>query len=93
MGGDTVSLTDRTAPRDIVLAVATVLSLVIIGLMISMSKAPAPGRAATAAACDQAVHMLLATESMVELERAKYLIRSMRCDVRNHLPVDVGSTR
>jgi hypothetical protein len=47
---------------------------VIAGLMISMSKAPAPGRAATAAACDQAVHMLLTTESMVELERAKYLI-------------------
>ena len=81
-----MSLTDRTAPREIVLPVATVLFLVIAGLMILMSKAPAPGRAATAAACDQAVHMLLTTESMVELERAKYLIRSMRCDVRNHLP-------
>ena len=40
MGGDTVSLTDRTTPREIVLAVATVLFLVIAGLMISMSKAP-----------------------------------------------------
>jgi hypothetical protein len=88
-----LSLTDRTAPREIALAVATVLFLVIAGLMISMSKAPAPGRAATAAACEQAVHMLLTTESMVELERAKYLIRSMRCDVRNHVPVDVGSPR
>ncbi|QQP88161.1 hypothetical protein IGS68_19145 [Skermanella sp. TT6] len=41
--------------------------------------------AATVEACDRAVHLLLTTDNMVELERSKYLIEKLTCSVRRRL--------
>jgi hypothetical protein len=42
-------------------------------------------RPSMAAACDKAVGALLAARDMVELERAKYLVKEMDCSVRKRL--------
>ena len=38
------------------------------------------------AACDRAVVTLLSTDSLVELERSKYLIERLNCSVSRRLP-------
>jgi hypothetical protein len=38
------------------------------------------------AVCDEAVRQLLTTKDFVELERSKFLIRSLDCSVRRRLP-------
>ena len=46
---------------------------------------PEDFRPAVADVCDDAVHTLLTTKDMVELERSKYLIGKLRCRVRTRL--------
>ncbi|QQP89848.1 hypothetical protein IGS68_00775 [Skermanella sp. TT6] len=46
---------------------------------------PEDFRPAVADACDDAVHTLMTTKDMVELERSKYLIGKLRCRVRTRL--------
>jgi hypothetical protein len=41
--------------------------------------------AATVQACDRAVQTLMTTDSLVELERSKYLIEKLTCSVRRRL--------
>lgn len=43
----------------------------------------------TRATCDQAVATLVSTDSLVELERAKFLIEKLDCSVKRRLP-EVG---
>jgi hypothetical protein len=50
-----------------------------------------PFRAASVEACDRAVHLLLTTDSMVELDRSKYLIRKLDCSVRRRLRAEGAS--
>jgi hypothetical protein len=44
------------------------------------------GRSKDSAVCDDAVHQLLTTKDLVELERSKFLIRWLDCGVRHRLP-------
>jgi hypothetical protein len=46
---------------------------------------PEDFRPAVANVCDDAVHTLMTTKDMVELERSKYLIGKLRCRVRTRL--------
>jgi hypothetical protein len=46
---------------------------------------PEDFRPAVADVCDDAVHTLMTTKDMVELERSKYLIGKLRCRVRTRL--------
>jgi hypothetical protein len=46
---------------------------------------PEDFRPAVADVCDDAVHTLMTTKDMVELERSKYLIGKLRCRLRTRL--------
>jgi hypothetical protein len=54
-------------------------------LTVSVILEPEDFRPATADVCDDAVHTLMTTKDMVELERSKYLIGKLRCRVRTRL--------
>jgi hypothetical protein len=60
-----------------VAVIATMMSAVILE--------PEDFRPAVADVCDDAVHTLMTTKDMVELERSKYLIGELRCRVRTRL--------
>jgi hypothetical protein len=60
---------------------------VVAGVMITASVIlePEDFRPGVADVCDDAVHTLMTTKDMVELERSKYLIGKLRCRVRTRL--------
>ena len=60
---------------------------VVAGVMITAAVVlePEDFRPAVADVCDDAVHTLMTTKDMVELERSKYLIGKLRCRVRARL--------
>jgi hypothetical protein len=66
-----------------------VVSVVWIAAIIAIATAvllePEDFRPAVADVCDDAVHTLMTTKDMVELERSKYLIGKLRCRVRTRL--------
>jgi hypothetical protein len=48
---------------------------------------PLPNEDAARRTCDEAVHNLLTTTDMVELQRAQILVRRLNCGVRRRLPL------
>ncbi len=56
-------------------------------LLVAMDwpETPTTRRAAAVQACDRAVQTLMTTDSLVELERSKYLIEKLTCSVRRRL--------
>ena len=64
-------------------SVFAVAAFVFFGAVVALE--PEDFRPATAEVCDDAVHTLMTTKDMVELERSKYLIGKLRCRVRTRL--------
>lgn len=70
-------------------AYLTVTALIWVAAIASMVSAvvvePEDFRPVVADVCDDAVHTLMTTKDMVELERSKFLIEKLRCRVRRRL--------
>jgi hypothetical protein len=65
---------------------ASVLAVAAAALLVtSVVLEPEDFRPVTADVCDDAVHALMTTKDMVELERSKFLIGKLRCRVRTRL--------
>jgi anti-sigma-K factor RskA len=65
--------------------VSTVWAAAIIAMAAAALLEPEDFRPAVAEVCDDAVHALLTTKDLVELERSKFLIEKLRCRVRTRL--------
>ena len=66
-------------------AVSTVWVAAMVTITAAVVLEPEDFRPAVADVCDDAVHTLMTTKDMVELERSKYLIGKLRCRVRTRL--------
>jgi hypothetical protein len=80
------ALTWRRPSRETLLGSGSMLLIAFVTVAVVVLLVPSPRDRKITAFCDGVVATFLTTHDAVELDRAKFLIRWIRCDVEGRLP-------